>query len=156
MNFFSNLSKKRNRQYLHVKNQNKSYFTNKLFIKMRHKTNCKLISINSFYNRSILRDCIVKKRNCEIEKPVLGITLWHHEAFQVMIYGDSEGWIFQSHPHTLNNGLFSCLPLNSAFLFVSSKWCRQVKLHDDVTNITMTSLDDHVPDFQYNQLTVHM
>ena len=43
-----------------------------------------------------------------IEKFVLGITVWHHEACLVMANGDPEVRIFLSHPHT-NNGFFSLL-----------------------------------------------
>ena len=44
---------------------------------------------------------------CEhgIEKSVLRITDWHHEACRVMTIGDREGRIFLSHPHT-NYGIF--------------------------------------------------
>ena len=44
---------------------------------------------------------------CEggIEKSVLRITDWHHEACQVMTNGDRQGRIFLSHPH-MNNGFF--------------------------------------------------
>ena len=40
-----------------------------------------------------------------IEKIVLRITDWHHEACRVMTIVDREGRIFLSHPHT-NNGLY--------------------------------------------------
>ena len=51
---------------------------------------------------------------CEgrIEKYVLRITVWHHEACRVIINGDPEGRIFQSYPHT-KNGFFFLL---TAFL----------------------------------------
>ena len=44
---------------------------------------------------------------CEgkIEKSVLRIAVWHHEACRVMTNGDPEGRIFLSYPHT-NNGFF--------------------------------------------------
>ena len=47
---------------------------------------------------------------CEggIEKSVLRITDWHHEACRVMTNGDQEGPIFLSHP-PLNNGFFFLL-----------------------------------------------
>ena len=44
----------------------------------------------------------------EIEKIVLRITDWHHEACRVMTNGDPDGQIFLSHPHT-NNGFFVLL-----------------------------------------------
>ena len=47
---------------------------------------------------------------CEskIEKSVPRITVWHHEACQVMTNGDPEGWIFVSYPN-MNNRLFFLL-----------------------------------------------
>ena len=47
---------------------------------------------------------------CEgrIEKSILRITDWHHEACRVMTNGDPEGQIFLSYPHT-NNGFFFLL-----------------------------------------------
>ena len=53
---------------------------------------------------------------CEggIEKSVLRITDWHHEACQVMTNADREGQIFLSHPHT-NNRLFFLLTTNTSF-----------------------------------------
>ena len=52
-----------------------------------------------------------------IEKSVMRITDWHHEACRVMTNGDREGRIFLSHPNK-NNGLFflfttKCLILKS-------------------------------------------
>ena len=51
---------------------------------------------------------------CEggIEKSVLRITDWHHEACRVMTIGDNEWWIFLSHAHT-NNGFFFLLILEN-------------------------------------------
>ena len=45
---------------------------------------------------------------CEgrIEKFVLRIAVWHHEACRVMINGDLEGGIFLSCPHTNNGFIF--------------------------------------------------
>ena len=37
-----------------------------------------------------------------IEKSVMKITVWHYEACRVMVNGDPEGPIFQSHSHTNN------------------------------------------------------
>ena len=41
---------------------------------------------------------------CEgrIEKSILMITVWHHEACRVMTNGNTEGQIFLSYPHTKN------------------------------------------------------
>ena len=63
-----------------------------------------------------VRENIRIYHECEggIEKSVPRITDWHHEACRVMTIGDHEGWIFLSHPH-MNNGLFSCPPLNITF-----------------------------------------
>ena len=47
---------------------------------------------------------------CEgrIEKSVLRIIVWHHQACRVITNSDPEGRIFQSYPHT-NNGFFFLL-----------------------------------------------
>ena len=50
----------------------------------------------------------------EIEKSVPRITDWHHDACRVMTIGDREGRIFLSHSR-INNGYFSCSPLNTSF-----------------------------------------
>ena len=52
----------------------------------------------------ILTLCIRIYHECEggIEKSILRITIWHHEASQVMIKGDRKGTIFLSNPHTNN------------------------------------------------------
>ena len=49
---------------------------------------------------------------CEggIEKYVPRITVWHHEACQVMTNGDPKGQIFLSQPH-MNNGFFFFLTI---------------------------------------------
>ena len=55
---------------------------------------------------SILNDAQPEKiriyHECEgkIEKSVLRIALWHHEACRVMTNGDPEGHIFLSYPYT--------------------------------------------------------
>ena len=51
---------------------------------------------------------------CGIEKSVLRITVWHHEACRVMTNVDREGRIVLSHPHT-NTGLFFLVKLNTEF-----------------------------------------
>ena len=40
------------------------------------------------------------------EKSVPRITDWHHEACRVMTFGDREGRIFLSHPHTHDGNFF--------------------------------------------------
>ena len=57
---------------------------------------------------------------CEgrIEKAVLRIAVWHHEACGVMPNGDREGRIFLSYPH-MNNGLFSLLTTVFISVFIS-------------------------------------
>ena len=60
---------------------------------------------------------------CEgrIEKSVLRIAFWHHEACRVMTNGDPEGRIFLSYPHK-NNGFFSC-----SLLFLLINWLIKFK-----------------------------
>ena len=55
---------------------------------------------------------------CEgrIEKSVPRITVWHHEACQVMTNGDSEGRIFISFSRP-NNGFFFLLTIKYHILF---------------------------------------
>ena len=43
--------------------------------------------------------------HCKIEKFVLRIAVWHHEACRVVINSGPEGRIFLSYPHT-KNGFF--------------------------------------------------
>ena len=81
-----------------------------------------------------------------IEKSVPRIAVWHHEACRVMTNGDPEGWIFLSYPHT-NNGSFSCSPL-----FFILKKLPVVSEYAKIQFHMMTSLDDNVREFQYNQL----
>ena len=56
---------------------------------------------------------------CEgrIEKSVPRIAVWHHKACRLMTYGDPEGRIFLSYPHT-NNGFFFLLTTVSIYLFL--------------------------------------
>ena len=56
---------------------------------------------------------------CEggIEKFVLRIIDWHHEACRVMTNGDHEEQIFLSHPHT-NNGFIFLLTTVFIYLFI--------------------------------------
>ena len=56
---------------------------------------------------------------CEgrVEKSVLRIAVWHHEACRVMTNGDPEGHIFLSYPHT-NNGFFFLLTTGFIYLFI--------------------------------------
>ena len=48
---------------------------------------------------------------CEgrIEKTVLRVAVWHHEACRVMTNGDPDGLIYLSYPQT-NNGFSVLLP----------------------------------------------
>ena len=70
-----------------------------------------------------------------------------------MINGDPEGLIFLSYPHA-NNGFFFLLTTGFYFKISFQKspnmpWCNFTwRRH---FNIAMTSLDDHVREFQYNQ-----
>ena len=56
---------------------------------------------------------------CEgrIEKSVLRIAVWHHEACRLMTNVDPEGRIFLSYPHS-NNGFFFLLTTVFIYLFV--------------------------------------
>ena len=58
---------------------------------------------NSSENIRINHECEGRK-----EKSVPKITIWHHEACQVMTNGDPKGQIFLSYPH-MNNGFFCLL-----------------------------------------------
>ena len=51
-----------------------------------------------------------------IEKSVLRITDWHHEACRVMTIGDPEGRIFLSHPHS-HDGYFFLLTSEYLILY---------------------------------------
>ena len=68
----------------------------------------------------------------EIEKSVLRITDWHHEACRVMTNVDLEGWIFLF--HTINGFFFHAhqSPFNTAFLYskISSQKFRNRLRHD--------------------------
>ena len=59
---------------------------------------------------------------CEggIEKSVMRITHWYHEACQVMTNGDPKGLIFLSHPHTINELFFLLTIAHTAFLYSRS------------------------------------
>ena len=59
---------------------------------------------------------------CEggIEKSVLRITVWHHEACQVMTNSDPEGRISISYPRT-NNGFFFLLTIDFLILIQASR-----------------------------------
>ena len=51
-----------------------------------------------------------------IDKTILRIPDWHHEACQVITSGDTEGRIFLSHPHK-NNGFFFLLTTKYLILY---------------------------------------
>ena len=55
---------------------------------------------------------------CEgrVEKYIPRITVWHHEACEVMTNSDSEERIFLSYPHT-NNGFFF-LPTTVLYIYL--------------------------------------
>ena len=55
----------------------------------------------AFENIRIYHECEGK-----IEKSVLRIAVWHHEACRVMANDDPEGQIFLSYPHTNNRFFF--------------------------------------------------
>ena len=64
--------------------------------------------LNSFAIISPLGKSIRIYHECEgrIEKSILRITVWHHQACQVMTNDDLNGQIFLSYPHTNNGFLF--------------------------------------------------
>ena len=66
-----------------------------------------------------------------IEKSVLRVNLWHHEACQVMANSDSVGQIFLSNPHT-NNGFVFLFTIE--FRIVNHEFWKapNAKLHDDL------------------------
>ena len=62
-------------------------------------------------NTRIYHEC--KSR---IEKSVMRIAIWHHEACQVMTNGAPQGRIFLSYPR-MNNGFFFLLTSVFIYLF---------------------------------------
>ena len=71
----------------------------------------------------------------------------------MMTKGDPEGQIFLSYPHT-NNGFFFLL--TTVFIFKNKlpevPEYAKIQFHTMIHfNITKTSLDDNVREFQYNQ-----
>ena len=60
------------------------------------------------------------------------------------LLSDSEGQIFLSYPHT-NNGFF-ILAHHCFFFFLFI-----IRFQKSLNTLTMTSLDDHVREFKYNQ-----
>ena len=93
---------------------------------------------------------------CEgrIEKSVPRIDVWHHEACRVMTKVDPEGLIFLSYPHT-NIGFFFLLTSTVLYLKISFQKSLNTLRYNFTWwhnfNITKTSLDDNVCEFQYNQ-----
>ena len=75
---------------------------------------------------------------CEgrIEKSVLRIAAWHHEACRVMTNGDSAGRIFLSFHHT-NNGFFFLL--TTVFFYFKNK-LPEVSEYTKMQFLMMTSL----------------
>ena len=69
--------------------------------------------INVFYRGRygpLVNIRIYHKCEGRIEKSILSIDVWHHDACRVMTNDDPERQIFLSYPHT-NNRLFNCSPL---------------------------------------------
>ena len=92
---------------------------------------------------------------CEvgIEKSVPRITDWHHEACRVMTNGDPrDGFFYPTITRIMDS--FSCSPL---FFYLKISFQKSLNtLRYNFTRgrhftITMTSLDDNVCEFQYNQ-----
>ena len=67
---------------------------------------------------------------CEgrIEKSIPRITVWHHEACQVMTNGDPEGQIFLSYHHT-NNGFFFLLTTVFIYLLIYFPEYAKMQVH---------------------------
>ena len=87
-----------------------------------------------------------------LENSVPRITVWHLEACRVMTIGDPKERIFLSYSHP-NNRFFFLLTIRYHILFVkgSKKFMNTQRCDMNYGDITMTSLDDHVREFQYNQ-----
>ena len=71
-----------------------------------------------------------------IEKSALKVTLWYHEACQVMTNRDPDGPIFLFLTHT--NSRLSCPSLNAIFTFL--KWLPDVSKYAEMQQNTMTPL----------------
>ena len=92
---------------------------------------------------------------CEawIEKPIQRVTVWHHEACQMMTNGDPEWGFFFYSTLTQMVDFLIALHLISHFYFKINSflngitWCH-------VDN-TMTSFANHVREFQFSQSTTH-
>ena len=85
---------------------------------------------------------------CEggIEKYILRIVDWHHEACRVMTKGDHEGRIFLTHPHT-NNVLFYLVTAKYLILYWKS-------MKKDFQKILKSLKCDMVTSFiHYNDVT---
>ena len=86
---------------------------------------------------SVLWDCVHKggiiriyqECECEIESSIPRITVWHHEACQVVTNDYPEG---RSHLHTYN-ALSSCSPLNFALLFLTNSQKILITLRSGIT-----------------------
>ena len=71
--------------------------------------------VSSWFNKKIR---IYHKCEGKIEKSVLRIAIWHHEACQVMTKVDPERLFFLSYPHTNND---SFLLLTTVFFLFQNK-----------------------------------
>ena len=88
-----------------------------------------------------------------IGKSVPRIALWHHEACRVMTNKDAEGQIFLSYTH-MNIGFNFLLTTVSLFKNKLPEVPEYAKIQFHMMtslNVAMTSLDDNVCEFQYNQ-----
>ena len=77
---------------------------------------------------------------CEggIEKLILRINIWHHEACRVMTKGDPEGQIFLSHQYK-NNGFYFLLTIKYCILS-SNKRLPEVSEYPEVRHDMMMSI----------------
>ena len=113
------------------------------------------ICVKPLFQQAFMGQNIRIYHECEgrIEKSVWRIAVWHHEACRVMTSGDPEGQIFYPTLTRIMDS-FSCSPL---FFYLKISFQKSLNtLRCNFTwwrhlNITITSLDDNVREFQYNQ-----
>ena len=77
-------------------------FLNFFYVNEFDSENLTIFRMNIHAKLHSLRKNIIRiYHECEggIEKSVPRITDWHHEVCRMMTNGDSEGWIFLTHPH---------------------------------------------------------
>ena len=114
------------------------------------------LGLNSRYSYPLCKNIrIYHEYEGRIEESLLRIAVRHHEACRVVTKGDPDGQIFLSYSHP-NNEFFFLLTFRYDILFLKkdpriSKYEELRQAIMTSVNITMTSLGDHVREFQYNQ-----